>query len=97
MRELADGRVYTGRQAIAVKLIDELGGEEKAVDWLETEKKVAADLKIVDWEPKSASDATGLGFSAANLALHFLGLDGLRATTERAKLDGLLVLWHPAL
>ena len=30
VRVLADGRVYTGRQAVAEKLIDELGGEDKA-------------------------------------------------------------------
>jgi protease-4 len=97
VRELADGRVYTGRQAVAVKLIDELGGEDKAVSWLETEKKVAADLKIVDWAPSGSSDPTGLGFSASNMALHLLGLDSFSASAQRAKLDGLLVLWHPAL
>jgi protease IV len=97
VRELADGRVYTGRQAIAVKLIDELGGEENAVAWLEKEKKVTADLKIVDWAPRNFQDATGLGFSVTDLALRALGLEALRGTAERAKLDGLLVLWHPAL
>ena len=35
---LSDGRVYTGRQAVAEKLIDELGGEDKAVDWIKKEK-----------------------------------------------------------
>ena len=95
--ELADGRVYTGRQAIAVKLIDELGGEENAVAWLEAEKKVGDGLDIVDWAPRNTSDPTGLGFSAADLVLRALGLEGFRAVAERAKLDGLLVLWHPAL
>ncbi len=94
--ELADGRVYTGRQAIAVKLIDELGGEEHAVTWLEQEKKLAPGLDIVDWAPRNPSDATGLGFSAADFALRALGLENLRASANRAKLDGLLVLWHPA-
>ena len=97
VRELADGRVYTGRQAITVKLIDELGGEEKAVAWLATEKKIAANLDIVDWKAESAGGATGLGFSAVDMILHALGLEGLRNSAERAKLDGLLVLWHPAL
>ncbi len=95
--ELADGRVYTGRQAIAVKLIDELGGEENAVTWLEREKKLGTGLDIVDWAPRNGSDPTGLGFSAADLVLKALGLEGIRAGVERAKLDGLLVLWHPAL
>ena len=33
---LADGSIFTGRQALARKLVDELGGEEKAKDWLVT-------------------------------------------------------------
>ena len=97
VRVLADGRVYTGRQAITNKLIDELGGEEKAVEWLETEKKVDKDLKVVDWAPRNPADPTGLGFNAADRVLQLLGLDPLRSAAARAKLDGLLVLWHPAL
>ncbi len=97
VRELADGRVYTGRQAIAVRLIDELGGEDKAIAWLESEKKIAANLDIVDWKADSSAGASGFGFSAAGIALEALGLGNLRTTVERARLDGLLVLWHPAL
>ncbi len=93
---LSDGRVYTGRQAVNVKLIDELGGEDTAVAWLEKEKGVAAKLPIHDWRPRNAGDPTGLGFAAADIALKSLGLQGLRAAAERAQLDGLLVLWHPA-
>ena len=33
---LADGSVFTGRQALANKLIDSLGGEEMALEWLKT-------------------------------------------------------------
>jgi protease-4 len=97
VKELADGRVYTGRQAIAVKLIDELGGEEKAVVWLEIERKLAKGLDIVDWKPKDESGATGFGFAAVDGVLKALGLEKLQEAAERAKLDGLLVLWHPAL
>ena len=38
----------------------------------------------------------GLGFSAADLILKSLGLQGFREAAQRAQLDGLLVLWHPA-
>jgi protease-4 len=94
--ELSDGRVYTGRQAIAVKLIDEIGGEEQAVDWLVKEKKLAANLPIEDWKPRTPAGPTGLGFDAAGLVLRALGLDSLQNVVAAAKLDGLLVLWHPA-
>ena len=91
--EPSDGRVYTGRQAVEAKLIDELGGEEKAVAWLESEKKLPPGLPVVDWEPKS--DASGLGL-LSGVAVRALGLEGLEAAAQRAQLDGLLVLWHPA-
>ena len=54
------------------------------------------DHPIEDWEPKSSSDRTGLGFAAADMLLRSLGLESLGNAVARAKLDGLLVLWHPA-
>ena len=93
---LSDGRVYTGRQAVNVKLVDELGGEETAVAWLEKEKGIASGLPVHDWKPRSSADPTGLGFAAADIVLKSLGLKSLQAAAERAQLDGLLVLWHPA-
>jgi protease-4 len=97
VRVLADGRVYTGRQALAAKLIDEIGGEERAVAWLETEKKLAPGLDIVDWETSIGADPRGLGYAIMGALLDRLGLGGLRRQAEAAKLDGLLVLWHPDL
>ena len=34
VRELADGRAYTGRQALQLGLVDAIGGEHEARDWL---------------------------------------------------------------
>jgi protease-4 len=45
VKELADGRVMSGRQAVAMKLVDELGGLERAID-------VAAKLAGITEEPK---------------------------------------------
>jgi protease-4 len=96
VRELSDGRVYTGRQALADKLIDELGGEDKAVAWLEADRSITPKLPVVDWKPARATDDFGLGFAALDMALGAIGLEGLRPAAERAQLDGLLALWHPA-
>jgi protease IV len=94
---LADGRVYTGRQAMTEKLIDALGGEEVARQWLETDKKVSKDLNVVNWANPVNTDPTGLGFSIANIVLKALGFEGLKRQVESARLDGLLVLWNPQL
>lgn len=93
---LSDGRVYTGRQAVANKLIDALGDEGTAVDWLEKDKGVTANLPVRDWKRDGSGEGTGLGFAAADVVLKSLGLQGLQEATDRARLDGLLVLWHPA-
>ena len=94
--QLADGRVFTGRQAKAEGLIDELGGEEEAVKWLEAEKKLTPGLDVLDWAPPKPFAERVLGSSIADSLLDATGLTGLRQMAERAKLDGLLVLWHPA-
>jgi len=97
VKVLADGRVYTGRQAVTEKLIDALGGEEVALDWLQTQKKLPKDIETIDWRSAQNAGATGLGFSVANTVLKALGFEGLGRQVESARLDGLLVLWHPQL
>ncbi len=39
VRELADGRAYTGRQALKLGLIDAIGGEHDARLWLAQQKE----------------------------------------------------------
>ena len=43
LEKVADGRVFTGRQAVELKLIDQLGDEKTAVAWLVAEKKIKSD------------------------------------------------------
>ncbi|WEK51140.1 MAG: signal peptide peptidase SppA [Candidatus Kaistia colombiensis] len=99
---LSDGRVYSGRQALDVGLIDEIGGEEAAIAWLTTKRGVDARLRVLDWEPEGSSSP----FSFASAAFTWLargagfapdwmqaaGLAGLIPT--RLQLDGLLSVWH---
>jgi protease IV len=94
---LADGRVYTGRQAVANKLIDELGGEDQAIAWLASDRKIDKDEPVVDWELSTNVSPGGLGFSIGSGVLRALGLESLAETAAATKLDGLLVLWHPQL
>lgn len=100
LAKVADGRVFSARQALPLKLVDQLGSERDAVAWLETEKKVAAGLPVRDWKPETAS-----GFplwSAAAFGADLFGLDRLGSAMRNAagavsgaELTGLLVLWHP--
>ena len=97
---LTDGRIYSGRQAVELKLVDEIGDERAAVAWLHKERKVPAGLKIVDWKPETEtfglfgwlfqSLAGAIGISAERIS----GLVGQISAT--LKLDGLVSVWHPA-
>lgn len=95
---LSDGRVYTGRQAVAEKLIDEIGGEDKAVDWIKKEKKLSGDIAVRDWKVKNEDGGLfGLGLKITSGALKALGLPDLAEQAKMQKLDGLLSVWHPSL
>ena len=48
VRALADGRVFTGRQALTEGLVDAIGGEREARAWLAAEKQVPEDLPVRD-------------------------------------------------
>src|SRR5215216_7986111 len=50
LEKVADGRVFTGRQALELKLIDALGDEKTAIAWLVAQKNVKADLPVRDFK-----------------------------------------------
>ena len=70
---LADGSIFTGRQALAAKLVDTLGGPEAIRAYLDT-RKVAKDLPFVDYEPTSRSGIPFIGGSIRELARSVFGL-----------------------
>lgn len=85
-KKLADGRIYTGRQAVAIKLVDEIGGEDEARAWLESARGVPASLPISDVKiERDSKDVLGL----------VGGMIGKALFSERLTLDGLVALWHP--
>jgi protease-4 len=55
VRALADGRAYTGRQALKLGLIDAIGDEQDARIWLQTAKGVSPDLPVEDISTTSLS------------------------------------------
>lgn len=99
MALISDGRVFTGRQALDAKLIDAIGGPEKAREWLLKEHEVPKDLKVVDWKPKSDDAAGSLGLFGLRVLARALGFEGLfqNVSAKTIRLDGLLALWHPDL
>lgn len=104
LEKVADGRVFTGRQAIDLKLVDQLGDEKAAVAWLVAEKKIKSGLPVRDYRLNPRfGDLTFLR-TAASITLDALGLGSIARRVEQAGvvqavdrlgLDGMLALWHP--
>ena len=64
--KVADGRVFTGRQAVDLKLVDQLGDEKTAVEWLVAEKNIKSDLPVRDYKlPPRFADLTFLRTAAS--------------------------------
>ena len=63
---LEQGRIFSGREAVSVKLVDEIGGEAEAIQWLVDKRGVTKDLKVVDWRP-SRDDDWGVPRASASL------------------------------
>ena len=96
---LADGRIFTGRQALKEKLVDALGGEEEIKAYFKS-RKIDADLPVIDWEAPDRSWGFGLGSIASNWVKAlgnevFPGLGGLeKLRGDKLFLDGLLSVWQ---
>ena len=85
---LADGRVFTGRQAVSNRLVDAIGDERAARDWLETEHGIGTALPIEDVEPEERSlFLAGLASSLVEKSV----------ISKALRLDGLISLWQPEL
>jgi len=100
--QVTDGRVFTGRQGVALKLVDQLGNEKTAVAWLEKEKGLKADTPVRDWQLKPRFSDLSMLHLATAVVLDAIGLgsvaqrfEGSVLAVERLNLDGLLALWHP--
>jgi protease-4 len=104
LTRVADGRVFTGRQALALKLVDELGDERTAIAWLAKEKNVDPKTPVRDYRLRDRLGDLPFLHTAAIGVLEAAGLGALARRVEewgavqaidRLSLDGLLALWHP--
>src|SRR5438874_10618134 len=104
LERVADGRVFTGRQGVGLKLVDELGDEATAVAWLAKEKNIDPKTPVRDYRLRDRLSDLPFLHTAAVVALDALGLSalarrietsGAMQAIERLNLDGLLALWHP--
>jgi protease-4 len=87
VRALADGRAYTGRQALKLNLVDEIGGDEQARKWLESHAHVATGLQITEpdkrpWQQRLLASSLSTIVTTAQ---------------ESLRVDGAWAVWQPLL
>jgi protease-4 len=72
---------------VANGLVDEIGGEQEALAWLEGMRGISSALRIYDIEIEQPGDIIEQLVSKVGGAI----------LPQRLTLDGLLAVWHPAL
>jgi protease-4 len=105
LERVADGRVFTGRQGVPLKLVDELGDEKTAIAWLAKENNIDPTTPVRDYQLHDRFSDLPFLHTAAVTLLDAAGLRGLAQrietssavqTIDRLNLDGLLALWQPS-
>jgi len=84
VKKIADGRIYSAKQALEYKLIDEIGNEDSAVKWLEEVKGIPAGLKVSEVKLNPREKFIDMLFDDLNSSIGGL---------FPAKLSGLKVIW----
>ena len=88
VEKLADGRVYSGRQAHQNGLIDAIGNQKTARKWLEDNREVSVSLPYHDVKIEREDELWRDVFGETL---------GKMVFSERLRLDGIIALWHPEL
>ena len=98
---LSQGRIFSGREALSQKLVDEIGGEKEAVAWLQTKPGVGKDLKVIDWKPTSEDEfsfgrasSSVRGTIASEIAAGVVSALGQTTRLGELSLDGMMSIWH---
>ena len=89
VRQLGDGRAYTGRQALQLGLVDAIGGEHDAREWLAKTKSVPMSLPVEDVSTESFTERT----LSSVLGPVFTGV-WKTVISQGVMLDGAWALWH---
>mgnify|MGYP001345094445 CR=1 FL=1 len=84
---ISDGRIFTGNQAKKLNLVDELGFENDALDWIKNEAGLDNNVKVIDFD-----DDNNI-FSTINLDILRKKINGFDLSFN----NGILAIWVPGL
>ena len=99
---LEQGRIFSGREALQYKLVDEIGGEAEALHWLQDKRRLKKGLRIVDWKPQREGNWSLTGAMSQAITGGLVGTlrEAMAETLQKAglaaiQLDGLVSVWQP--
>ncbi len=104
LERVSDGRVFSGAQALEIKLIDQIGSKKDIRTWLAEKHNVSKDLKEHEWKPSQGTfSEMGIVKSILSFTLDAMGLpswaERVRKNSLQAidiyALDGVLAIWQP--
>jgi len=93
MQDIAKGRVFTGEQALAVGLVDELGGMNTTIDSLKKELKLKPEDKVSLVQFPEPETPSGLFMRV----LHNLGVGGAMALAPLGDMQKIMMTLRPYL
>ena len=83
IEKISDGRIFTGTQAIKLNLIDEIGSEDDAANWIKKEGGLDEDTKLIEFDDNEKY-------------LEFLNLNFFKKSFNSFNLNinnGILAIW----
>ena len=84
---IADGRIFTGKQAMELNLIDFIGSEKDAIEWLKNEAKIIKEIDIIDYSKENNYEKLlNLNLLGRNINIFDTGV-----------YNGFLAIWDPRL
>lgn len=84
VKKIADGRIYSGRQALQLKLVDAIGTQDDAVKWLQEVKQIDKNLQVKEFKIKP---------KAKFLEMIFDDLDSIFPGILKNKLQGIKAIY----
>ena len=97
--QMSDGRIFTGRQALELNLIDEIGGNREAKFWLIENREINTDLEILIYNQNKSTNFIELSVAKImdyfNISTSYR--DSFNNNLSLINIDGLLSIWqHPS-
>jgi protease-4 len=86
VKQLADGRIYTGRQALAVKLVDQLGYTQDAIDEAAVRGGITGTPRVIEYR-RQTPFAELFGATVARTVLTALGIPVEQMNTTTPALE----------